>query len=55
MEKKSILIGFSTNYIIHYNGFQINYNALCFAGRKETEFFFSPVLLSARNIGNRLY
>ena len=30
VEKKSILMSFSTYYKIHYNGFQINFNAFCF-------------------------
>ena len=35
VEKKSNLIWFFTCFIIHYNGFQMNYNALSFCQKKN--------------------
>ena len=47
VEKKSILLWFSTNYIIHYKGFQMNYNALSFCEKS----ILSPILWSELNMG----
>ena len=48
--KKYFLMWFPTYYKIQYNGFQTNYNAFCFGENKWIEFFFSPILLSERNM-----